>query len=85
MYIGNCHIQKFKEQNDLITTDKSKIQQLVQDFYSKFYEKKIPRHQVHSLFTVCNEGSEDIPEIIIFEIEAALREIENKNNTFRIK
>lgn len=72
---GQKDIQKLGDPEGAVTSDRQKILQIVENFYSAMYTKQSTNNGVPIIPKVCNQGSEEIPEITTSEIEMALREM----------
>lgn len=74
---GKHKITKMKDQQGNIISDNRKISEHIKDFYTHLYISSRPDPSITNT-TVCNVGSEDVPEIAKQEIQAALKQMKNR-------
>ncbi|XP_044760870.1 craniofacial development protein 2-like [Coccinella septempunctata] len=73
---GSRKITKMNDQHGNVVSDNRSIADHIQKFYTTLYTSIRPASATKSV-TVCNVGSEDIPEITRQEIKAALKMMKN--------
>lgn len=74
---GRKNISKLKNANNQITSNKTEILNIVENFYATLYSDQKIQSQSRRIPKVENQGSEEIPDISIDELRTALREMKN--------
>lgn len=75
--VGKKDIYKLKNKHGNLTTSRSDILKIVEDFYRELYTRQEENEEVIIIPKVRNQGSEDTPDITIDEIQAALLAMKN--------
>lgn len=74
---GKKNICKLKDKQGNVKTNREEILKIVETFYAELYKKQTEGTPDDKIIKVLNQGSEDIPEITISEINGALSEMKN--------
>lgn len=77
MQTGRHDINNLKDLNENITTETDQILEVIEKFYSQFYQKSHSTDEVKRIPKVMNQESEEIPRITRDEIKLAMREMKN--------
>ena len=78
-------IHKLRDKTGTIQLDRNKILDIAKEYYEDLFSSKRPNPNVAtSRPVVRNVGSEDLPDILVEEVKAAVNEMKNKNPLVRM-
>ena len=78
--VGRAKLVKMKNNQGIVVSDKKDVVEIIENFYRTLYTAS-PVYKEHSpTKNILNVGSEDIPEITIAEIRAALKQMKNRKS-----
>lgn len=78
--LGRDIITAIRDQNGNLITDQNQILQRTEQFYEQLYDTKINPTTIFQDRKITNVNSEEIPDIEMFEIEKALKQIKNEKS-----
>ncbi|PZC75698.1 hypothetical protein B5X24_HaOG205730 [Helicoverpa armigera] len=79
---GRKHIFKLINKDNEVVTDREELLQITEDFFKELYtSKSTPTNNLHastSRLPVQNVGSEEIPDVVVDEIEFAIHQLKTR-------